>query len=363
MNVQLIPSSSAGRVRDEFVSFQRDPELPPGNSFRRCLTARFKALYTRRSPGDVAAEMWPGDRTVQVLLRSASAQAMVGVAGWAAELSHTVVRDALAALGPASAGAELLRQSTLLSFDGNGVISAPGFVAGAGNAGFVAEGAPIPVKQLADAVVQMSPYKLAAIAVLSEEMILSSNAEQLIGDVLVRSAAAALDVALFATTAGTAAQPAGLRNGIAAQAPSSNTDFWEAYFEDIGNGINACSPVGGGGPFVIVANAGRAVQVRLRAMGEEPYNILGSNAVGNDLLFIAPAAIVCAMSPEPEIEVANAATLHMADPASAIVNGGAPAAPQKSMWQTSTVALKMRWPITWALRDPRGVNWITPIWK
>ena len=112
-----------------------------------------------------------------------------------------------------------------------------------------------------------------------------------------------------------------------------------------------------------MANAGRAVQIKLRAMGEEPYEILGSTAVGSDMLVIVPAAIVCAISPEPEIEIANAATLHMADPASPIVNGGAPAAPHKSMWQTATLALKIRWPITWALRDPRGVNWVTPGWK
>jgi hypothetical protein len=165
----------------------------------------------------------------------------------------------------------------VLAFDGNGVISAPGFVASAANAGFVAEGQPIPVRQLADSIVQMIPHKLAAIAVLSEEMILSSNTEQLIGDALIRSAAAALDVTLFDTNAGTAVRPPGLRYGIAAYTPSSNTDFWEAYFEDIANGINAISPVGGNGPFALVANAGRAVQIKLRAMGEEPYAIVGSS--------------------------------------------------------------------------------------
>ena len=354
MNVEL---------RHEAASLRRDPPLLPGNTFRRWLTARAVAAYRHVRPREVAAEMWPGDRMLEHVIRAASAPAMIGVAGWAAELSHTVVMDALAALGPASAGAQLLRQSTVLSFDGNGVISAPGFVAGAGNAGFVAEGQPIPVKQLADAVVQMTPHKLSAIAVLSEEMILSSNAEQLIGDVLIRSAAAALDVALFGTAAATAAQPAGLRYNIAAYTASTNGDFWEAYFEDIANGINACSPVGGNGPFVLVANAGRAVQIKLRAMGEEPYEILGSTAVGGDMVVVAPSAIVCAISPEPAIEVAGASTLHLSDPAAVIVNGGVPAAPHKSMWQTATVALKLRWPVTWALRDPRGVNWVTPAWK
>ena len=238
--------------------------------------------------------------------------------------------------------------------------------ASAANAGFVAEGEPIPVRQLADEVVQMTPHKLAAIAVLSEEMIFSSNAEQLIGDALVRSAAAALDVALLGTAAATAAQPAGLRYGIAGLTPSSDpAGGWEQYFEDAAALINSVAAVGGNGPFVLVANPGRGVQMRLRALGDEgnPYQILGSTAMGLDLMAIAPQSVIAALSPEPEIEIANARTLHMNDAPLPIVNGGAPAAPHKSMWQSATVALKMRWPVTWALRDPRGLAWLTPNWK
>jgi hypothetical protein len=33
------------------------------------------------------------------------------------------------------------------------------------------------------------------------------------------------------------------------------------------------------------------------------------------------------------------------------------------LFQTDSIALKMRWPVTWALRDPRGVAWTTPNWK
>ena len=57
---------------------------------------------------------------------------------------------ACARSGPASAGAQLLEQGLVLSFEGHGMISAPGLVAEYGNAGFVAEGQPIPVRQLAD---------------------------------------------------------------------------------------------------------------------------------------------------------------------------------------------------------------------
>jgi len=206
------------------------------------------------------------------------------------------------------------------------------------------------------------PYKLGAIAVLTEEMLNSSNAEQLIGDTLVRSAAAALDVALFGLAAGTSVQPAGLRYGIAALTASTDpAGAWEQYFEDAAALINSVAAVGGNGPFFLVANPGRGVQMRLRALGDEgnPYEILGSTAMGLDMMAVAPGAVVAAMDPEPEIDVGNAAQLVMSDPA-ADTNTGSP---QKTMFQTVSVALKLRWRISWALRDPRGVAWLTPNWK
>lgn len=346
-------------------TFRREPlPLSPGNSFVRLLTANAIASFARTTPADVAEKLWPNDRVMaQITVRAASAPAMTSVAGWASDLAHKMVHDALEALGPASAGGALLRSSTVLAWDNYGIISAPGFVASAANAGFVAEGDPIPVRQLADTAVQLLPYKLASIAVLSEEMMRSSNAETLIGDTLVRSAAAALDVALFDSNAATTARPAGLRNGIAALTASTNTDFWEAYFEDIANALNACAPVGGNGPYTLVGNPGRAVQIQLRAMGNQPYQILGSSAVGNDMITIAPAAVVCAISPNPEVEATNAGTLHMDSAPSQIVSGGVSASPVRSVFQTASVALKMRWPVSWALRDTRGVSWVTPAWK
>jgi hypothetical protein len=93
-------------------------------------------------------------------------------------------------------------------------------------------------------------------------------------------------------------------------------------------------------------------------------SVLAASAAGNNLICVAPNAIVCALSPNPTIETAAAGELNMSDPASAIVNGGAPAAPSRSLFQTDSIALKMRWAMTWALRDSRAVAWLTPgAWK
>jgi hypothetical protein len=357
-NVESFRSRS--KIETPVLSF------PPGNSFMRIVMARALASVTRGSPAEIAGRLWPTDA---IVLRAVSAPAMTTVTGWAAELARKIVTDGLAAMGPAAAGAAVLRQSLVLTWDGNGLISVPGLVAGAGNAGFVAEGSPIPVRQLTSSAALLSPHKLAAIGVLTREMMEGSNAEALIGDVLMRSASAALDVALFGSAAATAAAPAGLRNGIAALTPSAATDMSQAFYSDIAALINATAVVSGGGPYIFVGGPGLVAQMIMRFLLQantlDQTNIIAleSVAMGNDLMCVATNSLVAALSPDPVIETANAGELHMNDTPLAIVNGGAPAAPARSLYQTDSIALKMRWPVSWALRDPRGVAWLTPAWK
>jgi hypothetical protein len=360
MNALAEPFRARAEARES-----REPLLPGGNLFWRAATAKAVAHATRRPPAEVAARLWPSDKLVAMILtRAPSAPAMTTVAGWAAELVHKVIRDGLIGMGPAAAGAQLLLQSLVLAFDGAGLISAPGFVAGAGNAGFVAEGAPIPVRQFAATAALLQPHKLASIGVLTREMIESSNAEFLVGDVLIRSAALALDAVLFGSAAATAAAPAGLRLGVTASTPSASTDSFGAFFEDVATLINAVAPVAGNGPFILIAAPGRAAGMNMRFVREsENVVMLSSTAVGADLVCVAPTALVCALDPVADIETATAGELHMNDAPLPIVNGGAPAAPARSLFQTESVALKMRWPMTWALRDARAIAWLTPTWK
>jgi hypothetical protein len=343
--------------------FRRDS--PPGNSFIRFITANAVAGVTHKLPYEVAAAMWPSDRDVIELTRAASAPAMVGQVGWAAELVHKVVIDALAALGPASAAAQIIQRGLVLSFNGAGVISAPGFVAGAGNASFVAEGAPIPVRQLASTAATLNPHKLAAIAVLTRELIESSNAEAAITDALIKSAGAALDTVFFDANAESAARPAGMRNGVTAITPSGATDLWQAAFEDVAALINAVAPVAGNGPYAFVGSPGRVLAMQFRfnvdvddANTPTPL-FYASTAMGNDLAVLAPSALVAAASPTPDVETATAGTLVMdTAPGPAGTTGQ-----EKSMFQTDSMAIKVRWPLAWALRDSRGFAWLTPNWN
>jgi hypothetical protein len=347
---------------ERIQGFRKSPlSLPAGNLFTRTLTAKAIASLQRRRAEDVIAEMWPSD----LVLRATSAPAMTNVTGWAAELAQKRVVDTLDALGASSGAADVMKRCLVLDWDGAGVISAPGFVANGANSGFVAEGNPIPVRQLNAAAAQLTPTKLATIAVLSREQIESSNAERLIGDALISSSGLALDAVFFGSAAATAAAPAGIRNGIAALTPSASADVFGAFFEDIASLLNAVGVVGGKGPFFIVSSIGRTASASARygsikAEGTNATIIpIASSAVGNDVIAIAPNALVAALSADADVETANAATLVM---------DTAPVAPNttqvtKSMFQTDSIALKVRWPVTWALRNPAAVAWLTPLWK
>jgi hypothetical protein len=356
-NIRPLPS-------DPPPLFKRELDAPAGNLFTRFIAAHAVATVRKATPQTVASVLWPSDRNVAELIeRAASAPAMTTVSGWAAELAHKVVVDALATLGPASAAIKIIQRGLVLSWDGAGQIAAPGFVAGAGNASFVVEGNPIPVRQLAATAALLNPHKLAAIAVLTREMIESSNAEAAISDALVTAAGAAMDAAFFDANPEDASRSAGMKYGIAATTPSAATDLWQAAFEDVAALINAISPVGGAGPYILVGSPGRVVAMQLRFNIDPDDTTLpifyASNAIGADLAAIAPAALVAAASPTPDVETANAGTLVMdTAPGPAGTMGT-----EKSLFQTNSMAIKIRWPVSWVLRDARGFAWLTPNWK
>jgi hypothetical protein len=337
-------------------------DLPSGNLFTRLLTAKTLATLKRCKMQDVAEAMWPNDKSLQaaILLRATSAPAMTTVAGWAAELAQKVVADAAEALAAATSAVEVMQAGLVVGWDGYGAITVPALAASAGNGGFVAEGSPIPVRQFSSASTQLNPYKVASISVLSREMMESSNAEALISDALVKSAALAIDAAFFDNVASSAGRPAGIRNGISTTAPSANTDPFGSAFEDVAALLNVVGAVGGRGPYYLIGNVGRYGTMKQRFVTNDPeLVVVPSAAVGNDIIAVAAQAVAAAISPDPDIETGNAATLVMDTAPGAAGTMG----PERSVWQTDAIAIKVRWPVSWVLRDARGVAWTTPIWK
>ena len=341
----------------EFKTFRREEplELAPGNLCTRLLSAKAIAAVRKARLEDVIEAMWPNDR----VLKAATSPAMTSVTGWAKELAVQQVADAVDALSAYSSAIDVLSGSLVLTWDSYGQVSVPGFVASASNASFVAEGDPIPVRQLLSGVQSLTPHKVATIAALTDEMMESSNAEALISDTLIKSAALAIDAAFFGSAAASAAAPAGIRNGVATTPPSANADPFGAFFEDIAALMGVVGQVGGKGPYFLAASVGRAASMTARWFETGgAVEIVMSPSVGSDVVAIAGQAVAVALAPTPDVESSNTATLVM-DTAPGAAGTGA----EKGMFQTRSTAIKIRWPISWVLRDPRGVAWTTPAWK
>jgi hypothetical protein len=357
MNKQLITT-----MTDRPFAKMEPLPLPPGNLFKRMLAAKVIAAVRRCRPEDVAAELWPSDRLLQAAyaLKATSAPAITTVTGWAKELAAQRVADAVSVLSAAASSVEVMRSGLLLTWDGYGAIFVPSLATSANNASFVQEGSPIPVRQFATSAGSLLPYKVATIAALTREMIESSNAEVLITEALVGSSALAIDAQFFSVNAASAAAPAGIRNGITALTPSANADPFGAFFEDMASLIGAVGAVGGRGPFYLVSNAGRWASMKTRFVTETGDIIpVMSPAVGNDLIAIAPQAIAAAVDADPDVETVDAGVLVM-DTAPGVAGI---AGPERSLFQTDTLAIKIRWPVSWVVRSAAGVAWLTPAWK
>jgi hypothetical protein len=327
--------------------------------FRACVAAG-RGAYDRACPGpDQVARAWPRDRDAAALLVTRAAVSPASTSSMPALLA-TLVRDFIAALGPVSAGAQLFEQGLELTFGSHAAIAIPDFVADATQVSFVGESQPIPVRQFDTGGPMLSAHKLAAICVLTAEMLNGSNAEAMVRDVLTRSAALALDAALFDSNAATDTRPAGLRNGVPASTASAATDPTEAMLADIETLAGSVSVVAGNTPIALVAAPARAMAIRLRAPRELPAQILASSAVtAADLIAVAPVALASATG-AVEIESAReVAALHMESAPLPIGDSGILASPTRSLWQTDSIGLKLRFGANWALRHPSALGWLT----
>jgi hypothetical protein len=135
-------------------------------------------------------------------------------------------------------------------------------------------------------------------------------------------------------------------------------------FEDVNAVVGAVAAVGGRGPFYLISGAGHMSSMKGRfdfeGTADSTMIPVISAAVGNDLICVAAQAIAAAVDPTPDVETADAGVLVMdTAPGAAGTTGSG----EKSLFQTDTIAIKSRWPVSWVLRDSRGVAWLTPGWK
>lgn len=347
-------------MRHEQITLPR-----PAEHFWRAAAATVRAHYEGIAAAEMVKRMWPDDQVTPIILRAATTQATTTDAAWAGPLAQLSISQAIEDIVAMTVAGRLARSGALqIDLGRYASVRVPGRAVHPSDAGqWVQEGHPIPARQLQIlSGPTLAPNKLACLATMTREISEASNIDAVVRQLLTEAAGLALDAALFSTSAATAAQPAGLLNGLTALTASSNTGF-DAVGADLGTLVADIATRGGGARAFFVAAPAQATAIRFYAGGQFYA------AAGNDTLPVAASAglaagTVIAIEPEslafsiapPEFSVATQATIHQEDttPASPTTT------PSKSMFQIDGLALRMNLWASWGMRAPH-VSYMAPV--
>jgi hypothetical protein len=328
---------------------------------RAVLASALASFDEKRDPAAVIRREWGSDRdAIAIIQRAASSPAMTTSAPWAGTFAVLRLVDWLETLAPASVGAAVLVRGTVLGFDGINTITVPGFsVASATFASFVGESMPIPTRQMASSAgVSLSPHKMATIFLLTAEQLMSSNAEALVRMTMLESLAIALDGALFSNAAGTSSSPPGLLNGVTPITAATGGGLG-AMATDIGKLVGAVSTTCALN-LVFVTDPGTATRMKMQVMPGFDFDVLGSNAIPvGTVICIGLPGLVSAGSPTPRITVSRDVAVAMdTSPPS---DGSVGSVAVKSSFQTDTPAIRFVSEMTWGLRSPTCVAYVSSV--
>lgn len=327
------------------------PVLPERNGLRalvRACTAAAIGALDKTPATRVAERIYSSERTVEWLLRAPS---LITDTANAPALIHTVLPELLTALTPVSAAAQIFAAGLRLNYDH---MTVPTVFGDAAYSTFVAEGFPIPVVQMnVEPPIALAPKKLASVIVLTTEMVRSSNVEALMTDALLRSTGLALDNALLDDQPADAARPVGLRHNIPASVASPAPDPTAALMQDIETVCRAAMLHSAYTPFLVMSRI-RGLMAELRSHhGLAPLRVIGSRALRGTMIMmaIAPDFLVSALGTVPEISATREGALQMTStPDTGPLT--------YSVWQTDSVAILVKLPVTWGLREASGVAWL-----
>lgn len=341
----------------------------------RAITAQGISHFGRRPLEKVLEERYNNQEAVAIIAKADQTIGTTTVSGWASEIVQTAYADFLQALIPFSVYPTLRDRGIRLSFDGNGSVSIPSRSAGGAAGGFVAEGSPIRVGRITTAARTMTPKKLGVIVPFSRELAKRSTPaiEALVRQAILEDTGVVLDTALLDATAASTARPAGLLNGVSAEAVGSGGSDYEAVLADFATLLAPFYAANAADNITVLMNPAQGLKL---ALMPGPDGVIGSfmtplrarlsfiestNVPAGRLIAIRASDLATALGDAPEFDVSEEATIHMDDSAPLeIVSGTGPttADPVRSLWQTATVGVRMLMDASWLMRRDGMVRWI-----
>lgn len=331
--------------------------------------ARTAAEVYGNSPMLLQALARPG----AVVNKAASAPAMTTVSGWAAELAQPAVLDVgfLQLVAPQSVYSQLSARpgSIRVSLAGRGSVRVPTRALTPTIGGsFVAEGAPIPIRQAGLNTVSITPKKCAVCSVFTEEMFRYSvpNIQDVVTAIMSFDTAVAIDSVLLDSNPATAVRPAGLLNGISATTATAGGGL-AAFAGDIRAltaAIEATGPLFN--PCLIMSASSELMIDTLSMSATDNLPIISSPHVpAKQLILVDAANFASAEGDEPTIRTSKEGLLHMEDTTPLnIGTAGSPAtiaAPAQSMFQTDCVALRLTQDASWIMTRAGRVAFISSV--
>lgn len=342
-----------------------------------------KAHILMTSPMAISADSYRGDKDMMAMTKAVSAPAMTNVTGWAEELVQQGYGDFMELLKAVSVYPKV--PGMRHTFDAYGKITIPTRDGTKQlNGDFVAEGAPIPVKQTAFKAAVLTPKKLAVISTFTREIARRSTPaiEGIIRQAILDDTAEVLDKKFLDATAASTVRPAGLQKiaGTSTAASSGNTaaniltDIKAAVAPivaaNMGNQavwiMNPIHRIGLGS--IMLANGAFLFRDELNSGLFAGFPVITSNNVPvGDVFLVDARALTFANDFGPEFTVSNQATLHMEDDVAIVKpivdSAGTPvvASPVRSLFQTDTFGIKMVQGIDWAEFQPGGVFYLSAV--
>lgn len=345
--------------------------------------AKTRGHDLQRTRMEIYGDDEPTKFVTELITRAASAPAMTTVTGWAAELVQQTWVAMMPLLMPNSILNRLSTRGLALTFGRAGKINIPTRSRTPSIAGsFVGEGQAIPVRQGAFTSQSLTPKKMAVITTWTREMDEHSipAIEGVLREAIQQDTSVAVDSVLIDANPATVIRPAGLLNGVAASTPTAITNgALAAIIGDIKTLLGALtaslygnvrSPVWLLNPtdvlsagLIVAANTGVfpfASQIAAGNLGGVPF-IDSSTVPAKTMILVDAADFVVADGGAPRFEISDQATLHMEDTNPADLVGGSPAvtaSPQRSLFQTDSLALRMIMPLNWLQRRAGTVAWV-----
>jgi HK97 family phage prohead protease len=379
-----LPATRSQPSKPTWAHPKRKEEEPGYLWIRHCVCMAI-AHVTRRSPAEVMTERYGqyGDfeQTKGVhdwFIRAATAPATTTTVGWAAELAQTQYGEYFAALLPGGIYGPLSSRGFRATLGRYAQISMPTRQLSPQVAGsFVAEGAPIPVRQAAFVAVTLGLKKMAVIVSYTREIAEHSTpqAEQIIRELIQEDTSIAVDTILIDANPASGIRPPGLRNGVSVTAATAGGGF-NALVGDIKALIGVLAAANSLRVPVWIMNPVQAVAISLtqNAGGDFPfkaeingqtlqgYPVIVSSTVPAGMLILLDAAdFMSVTGDDPRFDVSDQATLHFEDTTPLqIGTAGTPpvvAAPVRSMFQTDSLALRMILPMNWGMRRTGVIAW------